>query len=220
MSEANQVDFMKFVGENKGKVDFTVPFVRDGWMYATDGVICVRKPMPTANNTDGTFPSAYRLKEWKYFPLVDAKELAEIKLDICKCDECGGIGFLYECPECDGVGDVYWDGEYSHHEYSDCCYVCKGDCEISKMLCDQFGVSEKHRKQVKCSNCEGTGSTFADSRVTVDETHFKTAWMAKIIELPNVLYKIFTVESPAPYYHGSMMLFESGDVQGLFIATR
>jgi len=220
MSETNQVDFTKFVGKNKGIVDFTKPFVHYGWMYATDGVICVRKLMPMANNTDGTFPSASMMKEWKYFPLVDAKELAEIKLDICKCDECYGIGFLYECPECYGLGDVYWDGEYSHQEYSECCHVCKGDGEISKARCDKLGVSEKHRKQVKCGNCEGTGNTFADSRVTIDGTHFKTAWMAKIVELPNVLYKIVAVESNAPYYHGNMMLFESGDVQGLFIATR
>jgi hypothetical protein len=121
-----------------------VPWIKDGYLYATNGHVAVRTPMPLMNST-GDFPPASTLN-WNASDYLDeAIELSEPGplLDRSKCKACDGKGNVDKkvCTSCEG-GEIECNlGHY--HE----CEECNGDGVITSggpcYECDSTGLEKQ-----------------------------------------------------------------------------
>lgn len=123
MSET--VDFTKFCDVHASdRYNMGVPFVKDGYEYATNTRICVRRKVDAADTPigDKRFPNAAQLfvgsfhgvtaayflevmlKTWSEVPCWCCNETGK-----CHCEACEGVGdtrVICEC--CAGSGSVYF----------------------------------------------------------------------------------------------------------------
>lgn len=88
------------------------PFVRGGFVYATDGRICVRAKSD-APDTEGQFPDTAGLGWNRDTSVVIALPEQLPEQPVNKCTGCKGNGFVqcdfgheHSCEDCDGKGNV------------------------------------------------------------------------------------------------------------------
>ncbi len=141
--------FAACVSSESSRYGIDKPFVRDGYVCATDGRIAVRMKtqMPS---TPGSTPKIEDLnwnKGYKSVP-IDLPNLGDEPKDK-KCSKCDGIGRAdFLCDKCDGYGDSE-------------CFECghEKDC----VACDGLG---KFVDEI-CEECNGGGSVAGYSDETI-----------------------------------------------------
>ncbi len=126
------IDLTPFCDSNISRFDLSRPFVRDGWLYATDGRILIRIPSSRPDTNDRPLPKTVanimldfaECIEWHPWPgkayitcytrtCWRCRGLRRVGEDVhvckgCECGECSGgkgVGGS-ECPECDGEGAI------------------------------------------------------------------------------------------------------------------
>jgi len=118
-------DLLRFCRDGH-KFDTSKPFVRDGFLWATNHVLMVRIPFDGPNTvpspTDRPFPDVVRVwgqfmgdseftplpdKTWNVIPCWACE-----KSGSCQCETCQeGGDYLCECPCCDGDKEVFFPRE-------------------------------------------------------------------------------------------------------------
>lgn len=129
----NMQDFCDTDGRLKG------PFVLDGWEYATDGSVAIRRKTDKPNTEQywripKTIASIFEIQN-----AVDETTLPIVLPTFEPCSECEDRVFTWEEVECD---ECYGTGESKCHT---CGHV--DDCDE----CDGTG---KVDEQIKCDHCE------------------------------------------------------------------
>lgn len=162
---------MRFCGDNSSRYSPPVPWVHDGWTYATNGSICVRVPRviecpavifdpPPAQNLEWGLKRVRRIALPAEPP--PAKTVA--------CEECGGKGkrpTTLECEECEGDGDVTCDACGHDHD----CERCGGKGEVkgpSGPCADCGGTGQVPRRYVAVRTSPGFGLSDHYARLLVE----------------------------------------------------
>jgi hypothetical protein len=85
---------------------FAAPWVCDGWRYATDGRIVIRRPTYENEVPREHFPSCSVPKVFDGFPACEhAITFSDEKQEV-KCEACRGVGMMTEtCGTCEGSGN-------------------------------------------------------------------------------------------------------------------
>jgi hypothetical protein len=105
--------FRDCVAKEDGRYSISKPFIAGGYIYATDGRICVRMPVPP-DGIDGLDASTKNPDPstvgWEGPFHADASPVPELTPDETKdCVCCGGQGIHrceVECADCDGTGEI------------------------------------------------------------------------------------------------------------------
>ena len=154
-----QTTLHPIIPECVGPAGFTLnidkPFPRDGYVYATNGHICVRQRGAKCDPPDGETPPVEGLdwtrEHYAEAPLViDPALLPEPPPDVA-CRQCSGTGKQVRCKECDGSGIVICDYDYDHD-----CPECKGK--------GVFAAKADDPKAESCNSCYGTVKADPDYR--------------------------------------------------------
>lgn len=160
---------------------FKEPFVRGGWRYATDCIICVRVPTDEPDTEAADAKVSMRHNEASAAPwhLCDAPcvdPLREVKTT-GKCKSCNGRGKLVECGNCRGHGDVTAtdDGGYEYDGLE--CKACYGYGHVAGSCSDET---------VPCGACHGLGLEFAES-LMIEGHPFGQRFLYLMAQLPGVL---------------------------------
>jgi len=167
------MDLTSFCSLDREMPTFSKPFSHGDFTYASDGRMIIR--VPRIPEISSAKPDALKLEKLG-FP-ADGECVTEFPeyeaLERHKCPICKGYGKVEECPECDGEGSVEFDNGY--HMYSADCKSCGGRGAVS-------GGNEK------CSNCNGTGRSYADgwAHVDIGDVRLSARLLDKIKDLPNV----------------------------------
>ena len=82
------------------------PWVRDGWRYATDGAIVIRRPAGENEEPTEGLPSRTIHKVFDAFPACEHPIVLSGAIQDARCDACHGIGATTEtCATCEGSGN-------------------------------------------------------------------------------------------------------------------
>jgi hypothetical protein len=118
---------------------FPAPWVCDGWRYATDGAIVIRRPACENEEPTSDIPSSTVSEVFDAFPVCDQSIVLSGETQEVKCEACLGIGMVTEnCGTCKGSGNHVCTCGRRHK-----CGVCGG---------------KGHAKKVpheKCPICQG-----------------------------------------------------------------
>lgn len=116
----NKVDLAPFCDNGDGSVseryDVREPFVRDGYEYATDGRICIRRRSKKASEKVRKVPKPAPFFETVLeFQPVPPPERGD---DCMNCShgqrECDSCGQMIQCKACNGSGAAYfWIGPFA-----------------------------------------------------------------------------------------------------------
>jgi len=214
MADTTTVDLKPFCGTSGPRYQLDQPWLKNGWVYATDTRIAVRVP-PRLGIELGPDVTEFKRPDMEkvagnpfgQFPLVDAVPLPDVPVSKpVKCLKCTGTGKVFDCPECEGSGEVEWEGDYSSHTYTSECYFCDG----------RGSVSEKKRRQAarleeagdQCPDCEGSGEKSDDmERIPMLGVGVATCYYRKLRALGDVTCKVY----------GQMVLFQCGELQGVLM---
>jgi hypothetical protein len=195
-----------------GRGQMARPFVRDGWVYATNSRAVVRiaaDKVAGPVNADG--PPAERLGWWKLFPLTGGTALAGLPIPAdVECGDCKGTGKteMVTCPECDGDGEVSWYGDYSGHSYEDECQFCDGEGEVTANKVKR-GRPEAVGS-AECEDCHGTGRLPSKAPVEFGGMQFAADQLRLVVSLPGVV-GVTHIDG------GPKLLFTAGDIEGVLI---
>lgn len=119
------VNWLTFCAPHSGRAhDVRMPFVFDGWLYATDGMMVIRRKVTAADHVREKTPcelmrgyftslSAVEESQWVPWP-TNAVDLPVCKSH-CECWDHSRFEVPVEwCQECDGSGIIWnvdWSGE-------------------------------------------------------------------------------------------------------------
>lgn len=165
------IDLQQFCYDGACRYEFDKPFVKDGFVYATDMIICVRIPSEE-KNTEGRFPKdmLFAFKCATSDPIIEPWPTEFIN-EIAECPECDGSGkFEIECTNCNGSG---------HDECPHCC----GDMDCEE--CDGDGFTEDG----ECEVCHGDCQFKQDIEQVVGGMFIAAKYGKMILTLPNVRYQ-------------------------------
>lgn len=110
-----------------------VPFVQNGYVYASDGriLIRVRESAAIGDYPHSQSPGCSLLfMETRKEKTITIGQLETLLSKVEKVEETKKVGENIKCEECKGSGDVTW--QYEHWEKKDFCPVCDGDGYTSK----------------------------------------------------------------------------------------
>jgi hypothetical protein len=172
----------------------TKPFVKDGWMYATDGrwIARVRTDLPDSVPGDG---------DRKF---VDVAKLFETSLDCTEpwpawngetrekeCDDCGGSGRVMKtCDTCNGTGRCTCDKCGDRHD----CGKCDGDGRMPTAK--------------NCPTCLGAGWRRIPAYQKVCNRKLDGAFVKAIYELGDAKF------DPSGNYDEALAFTASGGLEG------
>ena len=111
------VDLQQFCADGTSRYNFHRPFVKGGFLWATDARILVRvhSDEPDTVPEHGKFPNVMAVWEPGFDSAGEFVPLPNLRYELVACEECGGCG-RYICPtceheddcsECDGSGEVF-----------------------------------------------------------------------------------------------------------------
>lgn len=182
----HRFDINRFCAKNDIRSYLAKPIVHGGFVYATNGHICVRVPATEADidtPLDGEQPAKVLASMQKMFAEqqdqrpADLPDLSAVK----RCADCAGKGSYLgvSCGTCDGDGGFERDG----HDYT--CKSCDGDGHLKS---DGEENSEEHSEEHSCPHCRGYGYPFAS--IPVGDSFFQQAYLKLLEPLPGL--KAFT----------------------------
>jgi hypothetical protein len=136
------MDLLKFCGTDRYQSPFTKP---DGYVYATDGRIIVRRPQKPEDDFE---MSPLAISDLQFSPSgMSAVQIPNITGK--PCEECWD-GFIYTCPECDGAGFLKFSNAFNVYECE--CRTCSGG-GISSVPRSE---NEDPYTKTRCPQCRGT----------------------------------------------------------------
>jgi hypothetical protein len=151
--------------------DYRTPARKDGYVYATDGRICIRVI------DDGSllaFPPAGRLKDIDLAKVFDGEKNCDIPMPELpariECKHCHGTCLEHDCPMCEGQGML--DGDVAPIT----CPRCEGNRRIKP----------DHTAE-PCWWCNGRGEQ-EDNPVLIGGMHFNRVYLALAAELPGARF--------------------------------
>lgn len=121
----NEVDFLPFCDDESIRVNMSIPWVKDGFRYATNSRIMVmqftgepdtpegEKPFPNAASVRDSFLNVNANTPWpESFP--DCPTCGKSGMvEVFECGNCGGMGYQecnlgheHDCDFCDGTGNA------------------------------------------------------------------------------------------------------------------
>lgn len=129
--------------ENDMRPDMTAPYLKNGYVCATEAHILIRIKAETLNgeyNEIGSLNIDFPTDNCNF--IIGLQDLKTAIASIPQIEEEEKVGKDIECEECDGEGEVEWeyrdsDGHY-HYEYHDC-PKCQGDGYISRVKYKKTG---------------------------------------------------------------------------------
>ena len=196
------IDIADFCDKDSVQSKINQPFCWDGYIYATDARIVVRRhKVPEDNFKDGE--NVYNVKEM--FDKIDKtgefKVLPDFEVIDVECEECCGSGEIKICNECDSCGGT---GECK-------CANCGGihDCGV----CD--GEGEIISGGITCQTCNGTGKTKGCHNAEIEGYWFsgKYIWLLKKLGAVKYILTKLTPESDS-----KAMYFQSNDYEGILMS--
>ena len=115
-----------FIDKNSERLELTCPFIRDGYVFATDASILIRVKKEFTKNkySDGKINANNAFINTDSEITMTLNELKNTLLEVPKVEEVETIGEDIICDECDGDGFVEW--EYKHWEKDFECPICDG----------------------------------------------------------------------------------------------
>jgi len=182
---------------------FEKPFHKGGYLYATDGRICIRRVEegPDAKNiprVDEVF-SNNAPKSWRPF---------QVNIPLCEC--CNGEirKISNQCPSCDG------DGE---------CYECNGEGEKECSCCDKMSDCDECGGLGDCPECNGTGicDPYVDRCYDCKHEPIVLDSCGMIARLyASIIAKLPGVEWSSCGGNEQMIAFRSGEIEGRLMMMR
>ncbi len=155
--------------DESSRYSTNAPFVKNGWLYATDLCRAIRvpavgeqdspvgeKPFP---DTESAFKDFSKPTEWQPWPDVSTAIEGDVE-----CPDCEGYGTIgqVECGDCKGSGEVECHACGSIDECDECdghgmaggtkCLRCDGKCKIpgrDKINCGGVWISGKFDEAVR-----------------------------------------------------------------------
>lgn len=151
------IDLMRFCANDTDlREHMRAPWLHDGWVYATNGHVCVRvhpgHAEPCEPATD-KHPKAYRLfSQWMADDLGAFSDLPKLPARV-KCCACKGAERFHviKCPDCDG-------GEFTHGRHAYECQECAGEFVQPGWLTTGAAMATK---TMACNQCFGRGDEMA-----------------------------------------------------------
>jgi hypothetical protein len=210
-----------------GQPGLRYPFVRDGWIYATDakGVARMRTDEPDTPLTDLMPPKAWGLKEWEQFPLRGngLREFPSIEeLKPIPCRRCKGEGALYSCPDCNGDCEFTYTTKYGKLDFRFPCPLCQGYGSVTKDVILTLEARKESLPMIvphTCGACLGQKTDYEFNYVSfrsfiVDAKHVArlgAAGVRRFFFVP----KILQMNEQSRWVAGGAMLFEADNMQGI-----
>lgn len=170
MSTAATIDLTAFCAKGEPAVNrYTEPFIRSGWVYATNGYACVRVPSPgspDAGLAPKNVPDVFVRPDFSPVPWPsDGIQRGEDE-----CRPCDGHGYVgrEQCEECDGTGQIE-------------CSLCSQETDCAE--CDGDGYVTDGKK---CTTCDGTGRCEQEKWQRVGDMRVRGDFAGLIRALPGV----------------------------------
>lgn len=175
-------DITRFCGKSDYRSYLNQPIVHGGFVYATNGHICVRAPAQ-ATDTDtpltGEQPAKVLASLQKMFADQQDQRPADLPdlSAVTPCVSCHGAGSYMadNCNTCDGNGEFYNDG----HDYT-----CKS-CDGAGHFKSDGGSTGK---ETPCKACNSHG--YPHNSIPVGDSFFSQAYLKRLEHLPGL--KAFT----------------------------
>lgn len=175
-----------------------MPFIRKGYLYATDGIYAIRLPTDKPDSEDNASkarPHIETLPLWNQTP-SKYEPLPAIDPPILKpCPVCVG-NLPTKCAACDGFGEVNYTFEYKSNNYEH-----PADCP----LCEECG------EITYCDECDNRGILTEITRIRIQGADYEAWRLVDLKHLPNLVAG--TVSGPALRF-----TFDGGD--GILMGLR
>jgi hypothetical protein len=197
-SKAAAVDLQRFCSRDDDLREYLrKPWAHKGYLYASNGHICVRIPAP--DQAAAVFPHKVAESAAGLFDREHGGHAPLPAFDPAKsCDLCGGTGRTRraKCPECDG------EGEFSHgtHWY---------DCRE----CDSEGVvdaSDGEGEPCDCGACDGLGARQTFARLAPG-IGYDARYLAWIKALPGAMFVIGSSVDNTSGTRPAHFIFDGGE---------
>jgi hypothetical protein len=169
------------------------PFRADGWVYATNGHICVRVPddglveantLPEDQKITKSAPALFDkwLTDGAY---ADLPQIPAVQY----CNDCSGKGFhwAYRCEGCT-------DGEFQPRGFTYDCKECEEEPVWSGWIA-RHGDRQVGDVAKDCYRCDGRG--FEKARVELNGVAFELGYVHWLKRLPGVTVLTRNKEDPA-----------------------
>lgn len=181
-------DLQRFCAIDDIRAYLLKPWRLDGWVYATNGHICIRIPDNGAPDTPdyipGKHPKAHDLFT-KYFADGDEFKPMPSLPAAQTCTHCKGIGAYpaKPCAACNGEGSFMWHGM----EY-DCKSCDSDDIEAGWVITDVDGGPLTEGTTLKvCNHCWGRKMKMC--KHPLGDAEYELAYLHWLAELPGVTYR-------------------------------
>lgn len=175
------------------------PWHDGGWMYATNGHICIRVPFDGSSDVvpRDKHPNAAALFEkWRAAKSSGFEPLPPLAAGT-ECGHCKGQKVFKrdECESCKGEGVFVWHGLQ---------YDCKW-CE-SEPVGAGYVVNSDGALELPCQHCWGRGLEMQEE--PLGESRFELAYLQWCAELPGITYRTHGQEGAAllPFNGGEVLL--------------
>ena len=174
-ANAAGIDLQQFCDGDSYRYCMGSPYVKGGYLCATDCRIAVRIPSdePDRQAGEGRTPDLHHVFKGENFESVtEPLVISETIRGNVECETCDSTGYLRHspCPGCDGGGEVECDS---------CGHM--DECET----CDGYGFTGVG----KCATCNGRGVFKGDKNCIVQGACFDIRYIRKVQSLPGVKFK-------------------------------
>lgn len=158
----------KFCAITTDRDEWLHPFLFRGYVYATDGHICVRIKDDGSLKIDTEIVTPYRNID--YAKIFEGEENCDLPIPPLpkriKCKPCRGTAISHDCPDCDGDGG--WGGTE--------CTTCAGTGRVTPAA-----------DAPPCWHCNGRGEQ-EHNPVAVGDAHFNRIYLALAAEMPGARF--------------------------------
>lgn len=140
--------FADCTGDEDGHYTLTKPWIRNGFVYATDGKIVVRQAVKQSDTTGDKPPGDVDREFDASTPTGQSIPLPDIGMELgdrLVCEKCKGKNPSKTCSECNGKGKHVCP-TCSHAKP---CRACEGEGEKYCSACDGEGMIARPRRSVK-----------------------------------------------------------------------
>lgn len=177
------IDLQRFCAKDNDEREYLrAPWVADGWVYATNGHLCVRVPAkdrPDITQQADKHPKPAALFD-KWFAGDEPFLVFPPLPDTEKCRACDGDGWhcAAKCPQCD-------DGAFDRMGHTYQCLNCEGSFVKSGWMHVEDGETET---RLACEVCFGRGADAATHKI--GECAFELVYLHWMASLPQARIRL------------------------------